>query len=181
VSTKTLVLAAIVLIPFRGASAQTLQPRPGDRVRITATSVGLTNQVARVQSVRNDTLILRLRGDETQTVPLAAVSHLELSTRRTRHTLQGAGIGGLVGAGIGLVGGYASGDDDPNQFMAMSAGGKAALGAMVLGVAGLAIGSVVGALHVTDQWTSLPLGDTRAAPNLELGTRGARLGLSISF
>ena len=179
-SLKTLVFAATVLIPFSSAAAQTLQARAGDRVRVTAPPSGLANQIARVESVRNDTLVLQLK-NETRSVPIAALSRLDVSTGRHRHTLQGAGIGGLGGAALGAISGYASGDDDPNQFLAMTAGGKAALGAVLIGGVGLVVGSVVGALHVTDQWTTLPLGETKTTPAIELGAHTVRLGMRLSF
>ncbi len=60
--------------------------------------------------------------------------------------LHGMGIGGLIGGGVGMVAGLASGDDPPNQWFAFSAGEKAMMGLVAGGVAGALVGTIAGAV-----------------------------------
>jgi len=175
-----LAVAAFTLIPLGAVAAQAVQLQSGDRIRITATPYALKNRTARVLSVRNDSLLLQVAPAETLTVALAGVTQLDVSTGRRRHTLRGVGIGALAGVASGALIGFASGDDPPGWF-AMTASEKAALGGATLGVAGLVVGAVVGALKVSDRWTSVPLGAGQATPSLQLGRGGARLGMAVSF
>jgi len=175
-----LAVASFVLIPLGAVAAQGVQLQSGDRIRITAPPSALKNRIARVLSVRNDSLLLQVAPAETLTVALAGVTQLDVSTGRRRHTLWGAGIGALGGVASGALIGFASGDDPPG-FLAMTASEKAAFAGASLGVAGLAIGAVVGALKVSDRWTSVPLGVGQAIPSLQVGRGGARLGMAISF
>jgi len=174
-------VAALMLLPLSVASAQTVQARSGDRVRVTAKPYGLENRIGRVESARNDSLFLQVAPNETLGIPVAGINQLDVSTGRSRHVLRSAGIGALVGAATGAFIGLADGDDPKESFLAFTAGEKAAMGGIVLGGAGLVIGTLIGALNVSEHWTSVPLGDTRATPNLQLGVRGARLGVAVAF
>ena len=175
-----LAVAAFMLIPMGSMAAQVVQLESGARIRITAGPHGLKNRTARVLSVHNDSLLLQVAPAETLAVALAGVTRLDVSTGRRRYTLRGAGIGALAGIASGALIGYASGDDPPGLF-AMTASGKAALGGATLGVTGLAIGAVVGALKVSDRWTPVPLGVAQVTPSLQVGRGGARLGMAVSF
>ena len=62
-----------------------------------------------------------------------------------------------------------------------SAGDKAVIYGAGLAVPGLVIGAVVGALQVSDRWTSVPLGSAEATPRLQMGRGGARLAVVVSF
>ena len=55
-----LAVAAAMLIPLRAASSQAIQPKRGDRIRITAAPNALDNRIARVLSVRSDSLFLHV-------------------------------------------------------------------------------------------------------------------------
>ena len=173
--------AVLMLVPLGTAAAQVVQPRSGDRVRVTAMSSGLQNRAARVLDVRRDTLVLQLAPAETLAVALAGVNRLDVSTGRRRYTMRGATIGSLIGVTSGVVIGFASGDDPPDAFWQTSAGEKAAIAGVGLGVVGLVIGGVVGALTVADRWTAVPLGTATVNPRLEAGRGGARLGVAVSF
>jgi hypothetical protein len=67
-----------------------------------------------------------------------------------RGLLEGFGVGLLGGAAVGIALGLASGDDTcaPESFclFQFTAGEKAALGGIVLGTVGLALGGVIGAI-----------------------------------
>jgi hypothetical protein len=64
--------------------------------------------------------------------------------------LEGAGTGLLVFGGVGALLGLASGDDKTGIF-GFSAVDKALLGGSLLGIAGLVIGGICGALSGTDR------------------------------
>lgn len=175
-----LTAAAFALIPLGTVSPQAVQPKSGDRIRITAPPSALDNRTARVLSARSDSLLLQVAPSETLSVALADVTRLEVSTGRRRYTLRGAGIGTLIGVASGALIGYASGDDEPG-FFALTKGDKAVIASVGLGVAGLVVGTLVGALTVSDRWTSVPLGGAVATPSVQIGRGGARLGLAVSF
>ena len=178
-----LAVAAPMLIPLWTVSSQGVQPKRGDRIRITAAPNALDNRIASVLSVRGDSLILHVALAPTKTLAVARadVTRLEVSTGRSRHAGRGAGIGALVGVTSGAFMGYTSGDDRRGWFR-FTAEEKAVGYGVGLGVAGLVIGTVVGALHVTDRWTSVPLGSAaEATPRLQVGRGSSRLAVSFSF
>lgn len=86
------------------------------------------------------------------TAPLDATNGFEIK-RPGRGALEGLGIGILVGAAVGGLGGLMLGDDGPCQSSPESCSGirfsaneKAAAGALVFSLPGAIIGTVVGAL-----------------------------------
>jgi len=174
-----LAVAALMLIPLRAVLSQPVQPKSGDRVRLTGAPNALDGRIARVLGIRNDSLFLQAAPAETLAVSLAGVTRLDVSTGRRRFTLRGAGIGSLIGAASGAVIGYASGDD--RGWCCFSAGGKAVIYGAGLGVTGLAIGAVVGTFHVSDRWTSIPLGSPDATPRLQVGRGGTRITVAVRF
>jgi len=163
-----LTVAALTFVPLGAAAAQAVQPKSGDRIRITATPYSLKNRIARVLNVRSDTLLLQVGWTDTLAVALDRVTRLEVSTASRRFARRGAVIGSLIGVATGAISGYASGDDDnPTgwNFFARTASEKARLGGTILGVTGLVIGAVWGANTVSDHWTSVPLGAAKAPPS----------------
>jgi hypothetical protein len=168
-----------MLIPLGAVSSQAVQPKSGDRIRLTTTVNALDNRTGRVLTIRSDSLLLQVAPAETLAVALAGVTRLEVSTGRRRYALRGAGLGSLIGGASGAVIGYASGDD--RGWCCFSAGGKAVIYGVGLGVTGLVIGTVVGALHVSDRWTSVPLGSAVATPRLQVGRRGTGIAVAVSF
>ena len=169
-----LAVVAFMLIPLGAVSSQAVQPGSGDRIRITAPPNALDKRTsarssseayypgARLLSVGSDSLFLLVAPAETLAVALAGVSRLDVSAGRRSYALRGA-IGALIGITSGAVSGYASGDD--RGWCCFTAGGKAAIYGAGLGVTGLVIGSVVGALTVRERWTSVPLGAAAATPS----------------
>ena len=63
--------------------------------------------------------------------------------RRWNPCLRGGAIGLLVGAGVGAVIGFASGDDPSGTFLGATASEKAAIGAVLFGVVGAVIGYAI--------------------------------------
>lgn len=76
-------------------------------------------------------------------------------SKRGTSALIGLGVGGAVGALLG----YAGGDDEPG-IMSMSAGSKAAAGAVTFGVLGALVGVLIGP---GEQWEDV------SADHLQLG------------
>lgn len=77
----------------------------------------------------------------------------------------GLGIGLLAGAASGAVLGFISGDDPPGWF-SFTAGQKAAMGALGLGLLGAPIGGLAGAIGGTDQrieWAAMPFAQRERA------------------
>jgi hypothetical protein len=176
-----LTIAAFMLFPLVTVQAQWVQPKSGDRIRITAAPYALHSQIARVLSVRSDTLFLDVAPAETLAVALASVTRLDVRTGRHRNIGRGAAIGTFSGVAAGVMLGYIAGDDPPDEWIRSSASEKAVIGAVLLAAPGMVIGALVGAITVSDRWTSVPLGVARATPSLQMGRRGTRLGVSVSF
>jgi hypothetical protein len=172
-----LIAVAFTFTPLGVASSQTVEPRSGDRIRITSAPNSLDNQVARVLQVRSDTLFLQVVPAETLVVARAGVTRLEVNT--AKYTGAGAVFGALVGLYVGALKGFTGGDDtEPvnGWFNKEQKGLFLSVGTTITGaVIGAAVGSGI------NRWTSVPLGAATATPNLQLGRRGTRLGVSVSF
>lgn len=178
---STVLAVALILVPLSDVAPQAALPKSGDRVRITATSYGLENRTARVANVRSDSLFLHVAPAETLAVALAGVTRLDVSFGRRRYPLQGAGIGSLIGVTSGVLIGYASGDDPPGGWFAFTAGEKAVLAGVGLGLTGLVVGTVVGLLKTSDRWISVPLDVAKPTPSFQVGRGGARLAVAVPF
>ena len=170
-----LTVAAFMLIPLGAASSQAVQPRSGDRIRITAATNALDKRIAHVLSVRRDSLFLLVAPAETLAVARAGVTRLEVNTGRRNYPLRGAVIGALIGVTAGVVMGYAA---EPGSY---NPDAVAIVYGVGVGVTGLVIGSAVGTRKLSDRWTSVPLGTAKAIPNLQVGRGGARLAVAVSF
>jgi hypothetical protein len=178
-----LIVSSFLLIPWSAVSSQGIQPKRGDRIRITAAPNALDNRVARVVGVRADSLFVHVALAPTRTLAVARadVTRLEVSTGRRRHTGSGAGIGALVGLTAGAVMGYAGGDD--RGWCCFTARAKAGIYGVGGGALGALIGTVVGFATVSDRWTSVALGSTaKATPRLKfVPSTSGRLAMSVSF
>ena len=69
--------------------------------------------------------------------------------RKKENRWTGIGIGFLVGAGVGVISGFASGNDQEG-FLSFSAEDKALRGGMILGAVGALIGGIVSRSQKTD-------------------------------
>ena len=166
--------------PARAVAQDALWLTPDAKVRITAPAVGMSQQVGRVQEMRGDTLVLQvdaMRGGhlraDTLHVTMPTITKLDVRTGSRGHWLEGAGIGFLLGAVIGL----ASGDDPPAEgwfSYDYSAGDKALLGGSLLGI----VGAVIGQSIKTDKWAEVPLDQLR--PRLIAGY-GGQVGVGVSL
>ncbi|TFH64763.1 MAG: hypothetical protein E4G90_07440 [Gemmatimonadales bacterium] len=174
-----LVVSLFILASATSAAAQdVLWLKPGAKVRLTVPTLGLNERGGWVQELNGDTLVAhvgvmhegRLRLEMLH-VPMSSITKLDVVTGRKGHWLEGAGIGFLIGAAIGL----ASGDDPSNQWFAYSAGEKALAGGLGFGL----IGAGVGALIKSDKWSEVPL--DRIRPRLVAQQDGVGLGVSLRF
>lgn len=128
-------LAAALALPGR-AAAQSAPPSIGDTVRVRAPGQEIRGVLA---AVRGDTMFVR-RDGLTVPVPLAQVERVNV--RRRRHPVDGLFRGALHGAPIGFGSGALLGL--LAQEMDGSCGDWCGLYPAVIGVAGLAVGTVVG-------------------------------------
>ena len=130
-------------------------------------------------AVTEDLLLVRWAdGTDTVGVPLAEVTHLDVSAGRPKYrALKYAGIGLVGGAAVGAMAGAASYDDHDAFF---GRGALTAAGAFVLGSLGGVIGLLSGIVH-SDPWQEVPLDRSRVGIVAPSGGHGARLGLALAF
>ena len=130
---------------------------PGQRVRVTAPSAGLTGAIATVEALSAHDITLRRERlghagtDTLQMVPLDLVSLLQVN-RRHGH----AGIGALIGFGVGAIGGVIEVARENAQSSTNFLRFSPLVGAL-FGLPGAGIGALVGALVRTDEWRPVDL------------------------
>lgn len=178
VAGMALALVAVGMTPCdgmaQGAEAAT-RATESTRVRITTNIPNLRPQGRLAFASADSLVVVDPHGNATR-VMRANVTAVDTSAGRFRHPWQGLGIGLLAGGAAGMVIGFADGDDDPHQFMSMTASEKAVLGGAVFGALGGMVGLVAGSLTKTDRWhrTSLDA--------LHVAVRPSRAGgFSLSF
>jgi hypothetical protein len=121
----------------------------GDRVRVTAPTLGPSPILGTVLDRRVDALILRRGSGDTITVPIASLARVEVSYGHHRHPFTGAIVGVASGAVIGGVLGALSKDTGP---LAFGRAGQIAVGVGVGSAAGTVVGAGIGAFVRTDRW-----------------------------
>jgi hypothetical protein len=176
-------LIVLALATRVAAGGQELPLSPGQRVRVTAPSLGFAAVGARFVTQSNDTLLLR-RGSSVVHLPVASVTQLEVpgrlridGMRVLRFSAGGAVVGAVTGALVGW--GYADawGDEDWPAYpeFYIGAGAVAGIGCGLL--VGALVGSVVG---LERGWVPISTNDVRVGlappPSGHTG-----LGLSVSF
>ncbi len=166
-SIPSLALATLALIPFASLTAQLPLPlplAPGQRVRISAPSVGAEDLVCSVVVLRPDALMVRAAWyNAPSKIPTASITRLDVQRGRKSHALTGLGIGVVAGA---LLGGLIDG----------SLGGGAVAGGVVLG----GIGTAVGTQIKSDRWEEVPLDALRRSFTRQRNVHFA-LGVAVSF
>jgi hypothetical protein len=172
---STLLVTSLAIAPLAAVASQ--EPaviNPGDRVRVTAPSV-LGGPFAGTVLTRDPDSLVVQGGTETRRLPLASITRLDLSRGRKSHTLLGAGVGFLVGAGVG---GALFASDPYSCDEVHSA--CIVLGAVALGAAGALVGAVTGALVRTERWAEVPLERLRLSL-IPDGGRALTLRVSLNF
>ena len=166
-------VAIFAFVPLASAKAQGPPPvKVGGRVRVTAPSLGIREQVAMFETWRGDTLVIV--ADSSMNFPLAFVTRLEVGRNR-RYAGRGAAIGlALGGVGGGGLVGVACAND---SFTKDAAGGCAVAGAVVFGAVGALIGALIGTGITGTHWEEVPLDRLRlqVAPQ-----RDGRFGFGAS-
>jgi hypothetical protein len=154
------------------------QLEPGQWVLVTAPSAGLNRVVARVEALSAHDITLRRERlghggtDTVQMVPLDSVRDLQVS-RRHGH----AGIGALIGLGVGAVGGVMEVARENAQSRTNFLKFSPIVGAL-FGIPAAGIGAIIGALVRTREWVPVDL------HRLRLGLAphpGGRLGPGASL
>lgn len=148
---------------------------PGKRIRL-QTESSSSWVTGTVLAVGVDSLRLLL-ADTTHEVSIrrGAITRLEVSNSVKSSAGRKALQGFVIGAALGAVAGFASGDDQ-SGFIRFTAGEKAG----GLGIVGGGFGAVLGVLagsSVHERWSSLPVAGIQALRT----PRGAGLMLSFRF
>jgi len=150
---------------------------PGSRVRVSHPFVG--TRTGMFVALTPDTLEMRLGADSASIhLPLVEVTRLEVSLGKQRH-MNDAAVGLVVGAAVGALAGYATGESDcSHEFFCFDRNATALIGAVGFGGVGGIIGLVKGVIP-TESWERVPLQARRVSLVAAPGGRGA--GLNFSF
>jgi len=169
---------ALLALPCTSTLAQAPELARGSRVQVTAPAHGAERVVGTVLSLHSDTLVLAVAGiTDSIRLPWSGLTEVQVSRGQQRQVGGGLVMGGAAGAGLGIVLGYAAGDDPPGWF-ALSAGNKAAIGGVFLGMLGAGIGGLMGARSAKEKWESVPLG--AVATRIGMAPRGDGVALVLS-
>jgi hypothetical protein len=175
------VVPAFILIGsfLNGGSILAQEPRHvslGDRIRVTATQCGLLQQTGVITSLEPGLFTLAVNEEELR-CPVEAVGDLEVSLGK-RHwwksSLAGLGIGAVSGSvtlAVLFHCGSETEDCPPDSYPFF-------VGAMLGGLSGVIIGSLVGAARGSEGWREVPV--PLVQPSVHLSPRGA-LRFSVSF
>jgi hypothetical protein len=186
--------AALILLGFPCrliAQASTAFVFPGDRIRIHRSgSPEKENETARFVASRGDTLIVQLRsGLDTERV-VGRVTAVSIGRRHLAG--RGALTGLLIGAGGGAAAGYIWPGNCANVFGGTNGPSRTCAGevatdmSILFGLAGLIVGTTVGAIATTDRWADVDArGPAPARVSLHGSVTGdrhreAHLGLTIT-
>jgi len=170
-------LSVVLLIAPTAALSQEAGLTPGQTVRITSHTYDLRRTPVTVVGVWTDSLQLqytRKRLDHgivvtdslQSTVPLTAVTRLEIHGGRRSNWDKGARTGAIAGgfAGLLLGGVWAFSTCDPGMLCPETTGqrlsGLVSLG-LTGGLAGGLVGAMIGAMSSRDAWQEVPIGNTR--------------------
>lgn len=161
-------LALWLCVPVSDLTAQSLSL--GDRIRVQSTQTYASDGEARkgaytttgaLSRWANDTLRIDTDGQMRVSIYVSNVEKLEVSRGQTHRAPKGMVIGAAIGFTFGFLFGstVAYGFDGTNTE---AAGAGLASGAVGAGV-GLVTGAIIGALHSTDAWEEVPVGDLRVS------------------
>ena len=181
----------------RRAPAQTVRDgtsvvvAPGARVRVSTPAAGRI--VGTLLRASTDSVIIGVASGSSVAFPAAGVSQLELSAGVQRHGWKGAGIGLLVGAGVGGVIGLATYrrtecDEPILDLFVCSFVDRTSRDVTVIADAAMVgtLGAVAGALigHAArESWVRVPLGREGSRVGFVTATPGSRhgIGLAVAF
>ena len=173
----TLLIAVLVLTPLSTVTAQDATAAPGTRIRASAQGLAAP-LVGTVVALHADTLLFAPQsGREPIAVPLESIQRLEVSRSRSSvgpAILKYAGIGLFLGAATGALAGplvMSSGctalkKDVGNQSKCLAdlVDGETRLkAALLFGLAGTAVGALVGAIVGRERWERVAPGRVRVS------------------
>jgi len=182
VAAKLIVLTALTAFVPGGAAAQSAfgWVSAGDRIRISAAPLGSSTRTGRVVAAGEDTLVVRTKDDGrelTHAIPRSQITRLDVSTGQSRgHKSQFAGIGFLVGAGIGK---FIHRDDEVGPAFIDEKTVDGLMDILLLGGVGAGVGAYLGRSH--ESWRRVPLAAPRVSLSLPRSGRGVGLRASMAF
>jgi hypothetical protein len=163
-----LLLALLVALPAAAASQLPAWVRPGARLRVTtAAGEPVVGSLVRADP---DSFSLQVGTDDEVTIPLAAVSRMDVSRERGSQFGAGARTGLVVGASFGAVTILSNGDVGNKGLGALVFGG-------VFGLIGAGVGGLIGSAMPTDVWEPIAVDGARVwiAPTTD------RVSVGLSF
>jgi hypothetical protein len=175
-------LSALLISGSAGADQRVPVSR-GERIRVTSTVLAPGSLEGSLVNLEGDTLVMAIEPDSQAVVlALTSVRTFEVS-RRVTHKVRYAGIGLLVGGGIGaLIGAatYRPCQPEPGEWICLDMGrsGSAAAGAIVVGVPLAILGLLVG-MTESQQW--IPLHPAKLRLTWLPDDRGATVSALIRF
>jgi len=117
---------------------------------------------------------------------LASITGMEVYRGTRSHARQGALIGGLIGAGFGLVAGIAASGHDCSTYHWDWSGcwwwgdeEVIPLSTVTFGLLGAGIGALIGTLNRSERWESISL--ERVRGRVSVGGGGVTLAVSVGF
>ncbi len=181
---------ALPLIPPAVADAQSPLLRRGARLRISSPELAMDDMVVGMVATKPDTLLVEhvqptmsggrvLEDTVISAVSISGITKLEVSQGRRSNLDRGAWIGGLIGAGAGMLVGITAAGFDYGGWW--DPGAEVIPTTMLVGGAwGAVVGLVVGSFSHRDDWQEVPLESLRvgvaAGPGDRLG-----IGASLRF
>jgi hypothetical protein len=180
----SLVFIAVAILAGGGSTAiaqQGVQLESGARVRHVSSKLPAEQQVVRIVSTVNDTVVFRPeRYPGTRSLSLSEISAVDVSDGQRRNMLRGAMIGLAAGAGVGAIVGYAT--YEPCEgfciFGPSSPEGAAGWGGAAGGVMGLLVGTTIGFFVQSEKWRRV---QTNTAVRIGAARGGGVVSLSHSF
>lgn len=186
----SLLIAGALALPIvpRVADAQSPLLRRGARLRISSPELAMDDMVVGMVATRPDTLLVEhlqptmsggrvLQDTVVSAVSISGITKLEVSQGRRSNLDRGAWIGGLIGAGAGLLVGITAAGVDYGGWW--DPGAEVIPATMLAGGAwGAVVGLVVGSFSHRDDWQGVPLESLRVG--IATGP-GRRLGIGASL
>jgi len=168
-------LVVVLFLPSTDLSGQvSAYVQPGDRLRVTAPTLGVHRQVTRFVRQLGDTLTVQ--ADSVLMLPLISVTQLEVGRGRSRTPVI---FGALLGAVLGGVAGSAIGPKDCGSG-SFEGAGSCVMEAILVFVGGVAIGgsagSLVGMAVAPNRWSQVSRVGVARQPDRRVG-----VGLSVAF
>jgi len=160
-------------------SGQTVAP--GARVRFS--TPGEDRRTGTLVALTPDTLEVRVEGRASSTrLPLDQITRLDVSRGREQHLMSRAGLGFVLGAGLGALGTAAvqSGCHPSGDQFCFGTGDGALIGGIFYGAVGGVVGLIAGAIP-SESWEKVSLEPRRitvVAPSSN-GRHG--VGLRVAF